>query len=117
MRGARAASFFFRLVVIEKHYRGSLSRTVADGFWREVSALRDRKEMAPVVQRDRYVLAHVQHGDLVLLAVVDDEMPALMAVDFLYRTLDIFKDYFGPVSAEVLQVGGGWWWSRVLAWC
>ncbi len=30
-----------------------------------------------------------------MCAVIDDEMPALMAIDFMYRCLDIFKQYFG----------------------
>ncbi len=91
------------MVLIEKHYRGFLNRSIADTFWKEVSARKAPKETPPVLQSDKYILAHVQHADLFVLSVIDDEMPALMAIDMMYRCLDIFKQYFGAVNADTLK--------------
>jgi AP-3 complex subunit mu len=91
------------MVLIEKHYRGYLNRTIADTFWKEVSALKVPTEMPPVIQSDRFVLAHVQFSDLFVLSVIDDEMPALMAIDMMFRCLDIFKQYFSTVNADTLR--------------
>lgn len=56
-----------------------------------------------MIQKDKYVLVNVQMSDLVMLAVIDDEMPALMAVSMCYRCLEIFRNYFGKVDSEVLK--------------
>jgi AP-3 complex subunit mu len=37
------------------------------------------------------------------LCVIDDEMPSLMAIDMCFRCLEIFKQYFGAVTADVLR--------------
>ncbi len=49
-----------RMVLIEKHYRGFLSRTVSDQFWKEASSYKNLRDTPPVIQKDKYVLAHVQ---------------------------------------------------------
>jgi hypothetical protein len=48
------------MVLIEKHYRGFLSRTVSDQFWKEASTYKNLRDAPPVIQKDKYVLAHVQ---------------------------------------------------------
>ncbi len=48
------------MVLIEKHYRGFLSRTICDQFWSEASANKNLRDTPPVIQKDKYVLAHVQ---------------------------------------------------------
>jgi hypothetical protein len=48
------------MVLIEKHYRGFLSRTVSDQFWKEASTYKSLRDAPPVIQKDKYVLAHVQ---------------------------------------------------------
>ena len=91
-------------MLLEKHYRGFLSRTVSDTFWKEASSYPSVKETPPVMQKDKYILAHVQSSDLILLCVIDDEMPALMALDMCFRCLEIFRNYFGnKVDSAVLQ--------------
>jgi hypothetical protein len=44
-----------------------------------------------------------KNKDLLILCVIDDEMPAMMAIDMCFRCLEIFKQYFGSASAEVLR--------------
>lgn len=90
-------------MLIEKHYRGLLTRTVSDSFWKEASSYSDVRETPPVIQKDKYILANVQHSDLCVLCVIDDEMPVLMAIEMCYRCLEIFKNYFGTVNVEMLK--------------
>ena len=57
----------------------------------------------PVIQKDKFILVNVQTADLVVLAVIDDEMPALMVIDLCLRCIEIFKSYFGAkIDSDML---------------
>merc|ERR1712137_1062479 len=91
-------------ILVEKASRGFLSRTIVDWFYKEAQSYKSVREIPPVLQHDKYVLTNVQASDLIVVCVVDDEMPALMALDLSFRSLEIFKNYFGSkLDAEVIR--------------
>lgn len=57
------ANNFLRAIVIEKHYRGIVSRQVAEQFWDEVQKVAPFfAEMAPVIATAKYYLIHILRG-------------------------------------------------------
>jgi AP-3 complex subunit mu len=57
-------------VLIEKHWRGLVSRSVADHFWSEVTHATSHEEVPPVLPHAKGSLVHIQHKGLFFLAVV-----------------------------------------------
>ena len=89
--------------MIEKHYRGHISRNLAEIFWGEVIKNVNPEDTLPIITTDKHYLIHVKHQDLFLLAVIGGEQPPLMIIDFLYTIIEIFKDYFQMVDSENLK--------------
>jgi len=83
-------------IIIEKHNRGLISRTVADQFWEIVQKQAPYyNEVPPINQTTKYHLVHIRRSDLFFLGVMPRESSPLMAISFLERTATIFKEYFG----------------------
>jgi len=87
-------------IIIEKHYRGLLSRNVCDYFWEEVRKASKPEEVLPVIQTPKYYLIHIQRNGLFLLSIVTQEVPPLLVVEFLHRVCDTFVQYFDPKFGE-----------------
>jgi len=89
----------FRNVLIEKHFRGLVSRTVVDLFWDEVQKHAPYfSEVNPVIATQKYYLLHVLAKDLFFLAVVGQDVQPLLVFEFLHRVVKIFRDYFGGLN-------------------
>jgi len=95
-----------REVLVEKHYRGLLPRTVCDLFWDEVQKAESHTEVKPVIVASRFYLIHIQVNKLFFLAVTQQETDTLLAIEFLGRFVDILKYYFGsdtPITEAVIK--------------
>eukprot|EP01102_Stenamoeba_stenopodia_P008024 TRINITY_DN2275_c0_g1_i1.p1 TRINITY_DN2275_c0_g1~~TRINITY_DN2275_c0_g1_i1.p1 ORF type:complete len:418 (+),score=72.55 TRINITY_DN2275_c0_g1_i1:178-1431(+) len=90
-------------VIIEKHWRGVAPRTICDQFWEEVSKASTPEETLPVIPTSKGYLVHIQTNGLFLLSLVQAEVAPLLVIDFLYRIVSIFKDYFREVSEDSLK--------------
>lgn len=90
-------------VIIEKHWRGVAPRTICDQFWEEVSKASTPEETLPVIPTTKGYLVHIQTNGLFLLSLVQAEVAPLLVIDFLYRIVSIFKDYFREVSEDSLK--------------
>lgn len=90
-------------VLIEKHYRGMVSRTCCDLFWAEVQAASHPTEVNPVLVTPKFYLIHVQRYGMFFIAVVQREVTPLLVTEFLHRVVDVFRDYFNEVSDESIK--------------
>ena len=93
-------------MLVEKHYRGLLGRTVCDLFWDEVQKAESQGELKPVIATSRFYLIHIQVNKLFFLAVTQQECDALLAIEFLSRFVDILKYYFGsetPITESLIK--------------
>ena len=92
-----------RDIIIEKHFQGTIPRSVCDVFWEEVNAAASPAEVLPVIASANYYLIHVARDDMIFLAVLKDETPPLFAIEFLHRVADTFVDYFGATDEETIK--------------
>jgi len=90
-------------VVIEKHYRGLLNRSVCDYFWGEVIKSSSPLEVLPVIQTAKYYYIHVQREGLFFLSVCTVEVSPLLVIEYLHRVCDIFIQYFGKLNENSLK--------------
>jgi AP-3 complex subunit mu len=109
-------------VLIERHFRGTTSRSVCDYFWERAScsdhmggggggdAILPPVLEVPAESGDSekhggggggtLYLFHIWRDDLTFLAVCPAEVSPLLVIEFLHRVADIFVDYFGSPADE-----------------
>jgi len=91
-------------VIVEKNFRGIVSRTIVDQFWDEVVKFAPYlSEVPPVIPTQRYYLLHVQKNGIFFLAVVARDVAPLLVLEFLNRLASIFSDYFADLNDSVLK--------------
>jgi len=90
-------------VIIEKHYRGLVNRSICDYFWDQVTKASSPTEVPPVIITPKFYLVHVQRNGIYYLAAVQNEVPPLLVVDFLQRLYDVFVEYFTNVTEGTLK--------------
>eukprot|EP01125_Pyxidicula_operculata_P001838 TRINITY_DN116_c0_g1_i2.p1 TRINITY_DN116_c0_g1~~TRINITY_DN116_c0_g1_i2.p1 ORF type:complete len:265 (+),score=50.33 TRINITY_DN116_c0_g1_i2:82-876(+) len=91
-------------VIIEKHYRGLVSRSVVDKFWDEASKCAPfYNELLPVIATQKYYLIHVQKNDLFFLAVTALDVTPILIIEFLNRVAMVFSEYFGSINDYALK--------------
>jgi len=63
----------------------------------------DDTNVKPVLEEDGVSYVYVKHENVYLLAVTNRNVNAAMVVLFLYRMVDVFKDYFGALEEESIR--------------
>lgn len=90
-------------VIIEKHYRGLVNRSICDYFWDLVSKAPNPAEVTPVIITPKFYLVHVQRNGIYYLATIQNEVPPLLVIDFLQRLYDVLVEYFTNVTESSLK--------------
>lgn len=95
-------------VIIEKHWRGFVNRSILDYFLEELnkatsSSSSTALDISPIITTPKSYLIFVQHLDLFFLSPVQFDVPPLLVLEFLGRIVDVFKDYFKDVSEDALK--------------
>eukprot|EP01111_Echinosteliopsis_oligospora_P019898 TRINITY_DN986_c0_g1_i1.p1 TRINITY_DN986_c0_g1~~TRINITY_DN986_c0_g1_i1.p1 ORF type:complete len:417 (-),score=103.61 TRINITY_DN986_c0_g1_i1:50-1300(-) len=90
-------------VIIEKHYRGLVNRSICDYFWDEVAKVANVSEVSPILITPKFYLIHIQRNGIYFLATMQQEVPPLLVIDFLQRMFDVFQEYFNTVSESSLK--------------
>jgi len=89
-------------IIIEKHYRSLISRTICDTFWEEVTKAKGA-EVLPVISTPKQFLIHIKVEGLYFLGVVSQEISPLMVLEFLQRINEIFTQYFEKVTETSIR--------------
>lgn len=92
-----------RDVIIEKHYRGLINRSICDYFWDQVNKASNTNEVPPVIITPKFYLVHIQRNGMYFLATIQNEVPPLLVIDFLQRLYDVFQEYFSNVTESTLK--------------
>jgi len=90
-------------ILIEKHWRGFLNRSIIDQFINEVDKYVLPDDVPPVISTGKFYLIHFRCNDLFFVCPVQGDVPPLLVTDFLFRFSDICKNYFGSISEEVVK--------------
>eukprot|EP00053_Salpingoeca_punica_P015543 m.143598 g.143598 ORF g.143598 m.143598 type:complete len:413 (-) comp16742_c5_seq2:365-1603(-) len=87
-------------VIIEKHYKAPVSRTVLDPFFEEQVKAGSPEAVAPCINSTRHYIISVLRNGLFFVAVVNTDVQPLFVVEFLHRMVDTFNDYFAGTVTE-----------------
>ncbi|ORZ25049.1 AP-3 complex subunit MU-1 [Absidia repens] len=111
-------------IIVEKHWRGILSRQIVDVFNDESfkfmnsppgSLNKDdlgvagkesfftKQDIPPVLESSKYWLLNVLRDDLTWLCPVDKEVDPMLVFEFLHRIIDVLTDYLGDISEASIR--------------
>jgi len=91
------------VVIIEKHYCGTTSRSVCESFWEEVRKHPRPEDVPPILPTAKFYLFSIFRNGLFFLANVALEAPPLYVLEFLHRIFDVFVIYFDHVDEAVIK--------------
>lgn len=89
-------------VLIERHWRGTTSRSVCDIFWDGIIK-HDAVEVAPLLHASKYYLISILRDDIYVIAVLAKDLAPLLVIEFLHRVVDTFVEYFGASDEATIK--------------
>ena len=95
-------------IILEKHWRAPLHRSVVEAFWSAVLAAdgdgtSSSAAPSPALVVSRHALLHVRRAGLYLVGAVERDVPPLLVLELLGRIADVFELYFRELSEEALR--------------
>eukprot|EP00742_Colponemidia_sp_Colp-10_P000435 GILJ01000476.1.p1 GENE.GILJ01000476.1~~GILJ01000476.1.p1 ORF type:complete len:427 (-),score=74.81 GILJ01000476.1:190-1470(-) len=89
-------------VIISRNYRGDIPMTVSDRFQ---SRVLDEEEsiVKPVFTENGVTFIWIKFNNLYLLAVTKRNSNVTMIFSFLYKTVEVLKDYFKELEEESIR--------------
>jgi len=86
-------------ILISRNYRGDVPMSCAERF---ISRLTEREDLniKPVFEEDGITYVYIKANDIYLLATTAHNANAAMILMFLYRTVNVFKEYFKSIEEE-----------------
>mmetsp|Transcript_9461 Transcript_9461/g.35117 ORF Transcript_9461/g.35117 Transcript_9461/m.35117 type:complete len:418 (-) Transcript_9461:127-1380(-) len=84
-------------IIIERHWRGRISRSVGEEFWRHVKSS-EPQETLPVIATPGHYLIHVFRYNLFFVGVVTQETQPLLVTELLNNFVQILHTYLGGSS-------------------
>jgi len=89
-------------VLISRNYRGDVPMNLASKF---ITKLLDEEEvnMKPVVEEDGVSYIYVKYNNLYLLAITERNANSTMVLMYLYKLIEVFKEYFKEIEEESIR--------------
>jgi AP-1 complex subunit mu len=89
-------------VILSRNYRDGVSATHADSFMRRIIDDEDNV-LGPIFEVDGKTDIHIKHNNLYFVAVTEMNSDAMMVLNFLYKLVEVFKEYFKQVEEESIR--------------
>ncbi|KAJ3329951.1 AP-3 complex subunit mu-2 [Blyttiomyces sp. JEL0837] len=111
-------------IIIEKQYRplSSNPKSSIEHFWNQLSRARDAAGqtsatsavqaktsekathlISPLITTPEHYLIHIYRNGLFFVTVFAHEVDPLTVTEFLHRMVDLFVDYFGGISEQIVK--------------
>jgi len=89
-------------LLISRNYRGDIPMSVAEKFANRVME-EDDSEAKPVFVEDGVTFAYVKYNGLFLVSVTNRNVNATLILNYLYRIVNVFKEYFKELEEESIR--------------
>jgi AP-3 complex subunit mu len=90
-------------IIIEKHWRGRVSRSVGEYFYEQVRKAGKPEETPPVIATSKHYITHVLRSGIFFVGVVQTETPPMMVIELLNRIVDVFASYVGKIDDHSIK--------------
>eukprot|EP00049_Salpingoeca_infusionum_P022421 m.6591 g.6591 ORF g.6591 m.6591 type:complete len:414 (-) comp5176_c0_seq1:1366-2607(-) len=90
-------------VLLEKHNRNPLSRSVLDPLQDALLEYEDMASVPPVIAGGRFYVIHIQRDNIILATVCQKECPPMFVLELLSSIYTMFVQYFETVTEKSIQ--------------
>lgn len=89
-------------VIMSRNYRGDLPMTIVERFTKHITD-DEENALTPVVFDEGNTFLYIRHNGLIFMAVTKSNTNALVVLNFLYRMVGVFEEYFNEVNEESIH--------------
>jgi len=89
-------------ILISRNYRGDVPMSVSERFGTYIQE-REETELRPVFTEDGYTFVYIKHNNLYLMSVTKRNSNVTLMFVFLYKLVEVFKEYFGELEEESIR--------------
>eukprot|EP01027_Heterolobosea_sp_BB2_P025576 GEZU01039253.1.p1 GENE.GEZU01039253.1~~GEZU01039253.1.p1 ORF type:complete len:430 (+),score=121.35 GEZU01039253.1:151-1440(+) len=90
-------------IVMSRHYKGDINNSVVEKFCSIVLDSDDESSITPIFEDNGISYAFIRTSNLYFVAVTRQNANATMMLMFLYRMVQVFKEYFKEVEEESIR--------------
>ena len=80
-------------IIISRNFRGDVSSAVSDRFASYIQE-KDEMDQRPIFTEEGTTYAYIKYNNLYLLSVTRQNSNVALMLVYLYRLVDVFKEYF-----------------------
>lgn len=89
-------------VIISRNYRGDMPMSVAETFAKHLLE-DDEAALTPIITDEGITFVYIRHNNLILMSATHKNSNAMVMLNFLYRLIEVFEDYFNELVEESLR--------------
>ncbi|CAM9226660.1 unnamed protein product [Hapterophycus canaliculatus] len=89
-------------IIISRNFRGDVPMTVSETFSNHIQE-REEMEQKPIFTVEGVTFVYVQYNNLILMSVTKRNSNVALMLVYLYKLVDVFKDYFGELEEESIR--------------
>lgn len=94
---------FHSEVLIERHWKGRVKRTVCETFWELYQKAPSKFELEPVISTSKFYLIHVTRNDLFYLTVVSADVSPLFVLEAQQKIVNTLVEYLREPTETTIR--------------
>jgi len=89
-------------ILISRNYRGDVPMSASEKFTKHL--LEDEEStLTPIITDDGITFVYIRHNNLYLMAFTKKNANCMVILNFLYRLVEVFEDYFNELVEESIR--------------
>lgn len=90
-------------IIISRNYRGDIPMSlVCDKFTKHITE-DEESQLTPIITDHGYTFVYIRHNNLLIMAVTKKNANAMIILNFLYRLVEVFQNYFNELNEESIR--------------
>jgi len=90
-------------LLIARNFRGDIPMSAAERFVQRLLEEEDDSNAKPVVEQDGTTFCYTKENSVYFVATTNNNANAAMILSFLYRIIEVFRDYLKVVEEETVR--------------
>jgi len=89
-------------VLISRNYRGDMPMSCAEAFAKHLTE-DDENQLTPIITDEGTTYVYIRHNNIILMSATQKNANAMIILNFLYRLVEVFEDYFNELVEESIR--------------
>eukprot|EP01084_Bolivina_argentea_P113293 201948_1 len=92
-------------ILIDRNYRGNVSKSIVAEQFKKILIENEDEYIysSPIIIDKGVAFCFIKYDDIYLLAVTKSNCNTMLILNFLYKIVSVFNDYFDGLDAEVIR--------------